>query len=405
MGVVLVSLPSGAGVVRCPNGAIVVTDHVRDGHGTELRAEDPYRPVKSWVNENQSVVGGLLPPGARSAEIVDDLGRRAPAAVGDGAYAALIAQPNDGEEPIVCCRDVNGTPVRRPLPAAYPSQAVTDTDEACPGCGSVDYEQYVPFEPWRGGRPGPGGTTIPAPVVVCRVCGHEECQGTFYAVATGEVSEDEGVRQARIARARAEARVQRWYAETMLLRAVSFPIYAAEGWPARIGGSASAGDTLTQVTIRHDDAADADPCAGVRHRLEVTTSVDESELAHALRHARETLEVWVGYHEPQLSWSGKSHAAITLWWAAHRRACRGLALAARSAERFITIDGTPHPFLILTASTGSWVAARTHQDLMVTIAGRGIDPSALTIEPVADPAARLLGPKPPIPDEPGNEPA
>jgi hypothetical protein len=397
MDVVLVSLPGGAGVVRQPDGAIVVTDDVAVGHGTHLRAEDPYHPVKSWVDEVQSVVGGLLPAGAVGAEVVDDLGRHVDATVGGGAYAALIAPPNDGEDPIVCCRDEDGTPVRRPLPAEYPSDPVADTDERCPACGSLDYEEYVPTEQWRGGRPGPGGTTVPNPVVVCRVCGHEEREGTFFGVADADESEDETLHQARIARARAEARVQRWYAEMMLLRAVPFPVYAAEGWPARIGGSASRGDALTEITIRHDDSMESDPADGAQHRLEVITSNDEFQLANELRHARATLELRVANNQPQMSWSGKSRAAITLSLAAHRRRSRGHVLAARRAERIISIDGTAQPFLTLTASTGSWVAVRTHQDLIITIAGHDLDPSALTIEPVADPAARLLGPRPPDP--------
>jgi hypothetical protein len=43
---------------------------------------------------------------------------------------------------------------------------------------------------------------------------------------------------------------------------------------------------------------------------------------------------------------------------------------------------------------GLWVAVRRHHDLTVTIAARGIDPASLVIEPIADPAARLLGPEP-----------
>lgn len=394
MDVVLVRLPGGAGVVRRGDGATAVTDDVAGDRGAHLRAEDPYHPVKSWVDEDRSVVGGLLPPGAVSAEVVDDLGQRVDATVGGGAYAALIAQPNDGEEPIVCCRDEEGQPVRRPLPAEYPSNPVSDTDEPCPACGSVDYEEYAPTEQWRGGSPGPGGTTVPTPVVVCRVCGQEEREGVFFAgVADAEGSEDEADRQERLARAQAEARVQRWYSETMLLRAVSFPLYAAERWAARIGSSASSGDTLTEVTIRHDDDTNADS----PHRLEVTTSQDEFQLASELRHARETLELWVANNQPQLPWCGKSPAAITLWLAAQRRQSRGHALAAQRTEHLITIDGNPQPFLTLTASTGSWVAVRTHQDLLITIAGHDLDPSTLTLEPIADPAARLLGPRPPEP--------
>jgi hypothetical protein len=229
------------------------------------------------------------------------------------------------------------------------------------------------------------------------VCGHEEREGTFFGVADADEGEDETLHRARIARARAEARVQRWYAESMLLRGVPFPVYAAEGWPARIGGSASRGDELTGITIRHDDSMESDPSDGAQHRLEVITSNDEFQPANALRHARATLEQWVANKQPRMSWSDKSRAAITLGLAAHHRRNRGHVLAARRTERRISIDGTAQPFLTLTASTGSWVAVRTHQDLTITIAGHDLEPSALTIEPVADPAARILGPRPPDP--------
>jgi hypothetical protein len=39
---------------------------------------------------------------------------------------------------------------------------------------SAIHEECRPTEHWRGGRPGPAGTMIPSPIVVCRRCGHEE---------------------------------------------------------------------------------------------------------------------------------------------------------------------------------------------------------------------------------------
>ena len=44
--------------------------------------------------------------------------------------------------------------------------------------------------------------------------------------------EDAVARETRMRRIRAEQAVQRWYADKMTLMAVTFPIYAAEGWPA-----------------------------------------------------------------------------------------------------------------------------------------------------------------------------
>ncbi len=403
MAMVLVSLPGGAGVVRQMDGATVVTEDVGVGHGSYLREQDPYRPVKSWVDGDRSVAGGLLPPGAVSAEVVDDLGRRIAATLGGGAFAAVIAQPNDGWEPIVCCRDEAGVPVRRPLPGDYPSALVIDTEEPCPACGAIDYEEFVPFaeEQWRGGRGGPDGVVIPNPVVACRLCGHEVSEGSFFGASYSEDDEeDEADRHARIDRARAEERVQRWYANTMLLRGIEFAIYAAEGWPAQIGSSGSQGDTVTEITIRHSPADGPDPggSAGFQCALEVSTSIDAHQLANPLRHARETLEVWAANQQPQMSWEGRSHAAITLWLAAHDRRSRGLVLAAERTDQPIVLDGTAVSFLTLTASTGSWIAVYPHHDLMITIAGHGLDPRTLALEPIANPHAHLVGSRPPDPD-------
>ena len=169
-------------MVRLEDGHLLVTDEVDAGGGSCLREEDRFGPAKSWVDENRCVVGGLLPPGAVSAEVVDDRGARVAASVGGGAYVAVLEQPNDGREAIVCCRDAAGDPVRRPWAGDYPSVRVTDTEQRCPACGAIDWDEYTPFEEWRGGSPGPNGGTIqPNPVVSCRVCGHEEREGSFYA--------------------------------------------------------------------------------------------------------------------------------------------------------------------------------------------------------------------------------
>jgi hypothetical protein len=84
MAVVLVSLPGGAGAVRGADGSTVVTDDVFEGGGSCLRGEDPYHLVKSWVDEDRSVM---------------------------------------------------------PLCADHPRVPVTDTDQPCPACGAIDYEE------------------------------------------------------------------------------------------------------------------------------------------------------------------------------------------------------------------------------------------------------------------------
>jgi hypothetical protein len=93
---VLIELPGGEGVVRRDDGEIVVTHDVSDDRGQPQREGDRYLPVKTWLHGDRSLVGGLLPVGAVSLEVVDDQGTRVLATIGGGAYAAILEQPNDG---------------------------------------------------------------------------------------------------------------------------------------------------------------------------------------------------------------------------------------------------------------------------------------------------------------------
>jgi hypothetical protein len=392
MPTVLIELPDGEGVVRRDDGEIVVTQDVSDDQGQPLRDGDRHQPVKTWLHGDRCLVGGLLPSLAVSAEVIDDRGARVIAGIGGGAYAAVLEQPNDGHEPVVCCRDTAGTPVRRPPPGEYRCARVEDAEEPCPACGSIDYDECAPTESWRGGRASPDGATIPNPIVVCRVCGHEEDEGTFFAAT--DATEDEPTREARIARARAHMRKQRWYSDTMTLRAATFPIYTAERWPAVIGGSGSRGDQLTNLTIRHHDTPDADPYAGDPPRLEITTSNDDTRQGDKLTEARSALESWLHNDGTRSRWPNASHAALTLWLRARDREVRAEVLQAIRSEQLITIDGARQPFLTLTTPGGRWVAVRRHDDLTITIAAHDLDPTTITIEPIPDPAARLLGPEP-----------
>jgi hypothetical protein len=206
--------------------------------------------------------------------------------------------------------------------------------------------------------------------------------------------EDEDARAARIAQARAEQRVQRWYRDKITLLGLELPIYAAEGWPAQINGSGWNGERLTLLTIAHTDTEDAD-LLDEPPRIEVTTSTEEP-FGGEVAHARATLEHHVGDeivsepHDP----GDRSDAAVSLWFRDLDRRRRAAAFAATASETKITIDGAPAGFVIVSTPSGKWVAVRRHIDLTVTIAARDVDPATLTIEPIADPAARLLGPEP-----------
>jgi hypothetical protein len=396
MSTVLIQLPEGQAVIQRDDGTIVIAHDIDDDHGQPFWGRDDYLPLRTWLDEARSIVAGLLPPGAVSAEIIDDRGIRVAAATGEAVYAAILQQPNDGREPVVCCRDENGAPVQRPLPADWTRTQVSDAEEPCPACGAIDYDEVQPTDGSRGGRGGHGhdGPLEPSRIVVCRRCGHEEGAGSGLIRLTSPDNEDETAKAARIARHRAEARVRKWHSDAMTLRGVTFPIYAAETWPARITGSGSSRDDLTTITIGHYAEETDDPFR--RPDLTVTTAINQRHNSE-LRRAQHALETWVHDDHNRPLPDGLSDAATKLWFAARRRDRHAAALDASPAEQLITIDGTPQPFFTLSTPTGRWVAVRRHDNLTITIAARDLEPAGLTLEPIPDPAAGLLGPEPPDP--------
>jgi hypothetical protein len=67
---------------------------------------------------------------------------------------------------------------------------------------AVQYEEYFPTEDWRGGR-GMKGTDsfVPSPLIVCRLCGHQEQAGGIMRFAQPDnADEDAAAREARMAR-------------------------------------------------------------------------------------------------------------------------------------------------------------------------------------------------------------
>jgi hypothetical protein len=207
--------------------------------------------------------------------------------------------------------------------------------------------------------------------------------------------EDAAAREARMARIRAEQAVQRWYANKMTLTGVTFPIYAAEGWPARINGQGSQGDDLTQLTIAHAETV-PDAMFIERPRIEVTTSIDPNQPGE-LAVARDVFASGVEADADRHPTDGLSDAALALWFRAARRRRVAGSHGAPVSETEIEIDGAREPFLTVGTENAHWVAVRRHHDVTITIAAREIDPASLIIEPIANPAARLLTPKPDAP--------
>ncbi len=392
----LIELPGGEGIVRRDDGEIVLTHDVTLDWGLPLQPHDKYQPIRIGLSDKRMLFGGLLPPGAVSVEAVETTGVRKTGAVGGGTYAVIFEDGEHGE-PALGYRDAAGVFVHRPMPAEYPHQPVTDAEEPCPVCAAVQYEEYFPTEDWRGGRGRKGSDSfVPSPLIVCRLCGHQERAGGIMRFGQPDnADEDAPAREARMARIRAEQAVQRWYRDKMTLMGVTFPIYAAEGWPARISGQGSRGDDLTHLAIAHAETL-PDSMFVQRPRIEVTTSVDTYQ-AGELAVARDAFASGTEADGNRRPTDDLSDAALTLWFRAARRQRVAGSHEAPVGETEITTDGARDPFLTVGTPNARWVAVRRHHDVTITIAAREIDPASLIIEPIADPVARLLGPEP---DEP-----
>jgi len=333
----LIELPGGEGIVRCDDGEIVLAHDVTLDWGQPLQPYDRYQPIRIGLSDDRMLFGGLLPPGAVSVEAVEATGVRKAAAIGGGTYAVIF---EDGEhsEPALGYRDAAGAFVHRPMPAEYPHQPVTDAEEPCPVCGAVQYDEYFPTEEWRAGRGTKGTDTfVPSPLVVCRVCGHQEQAGGIFRMDQADnADEDEVSRAARMARIGAEQAAQRWYSNKITLMAVTFPIYAAEGWPARINGSGSHGDDLTHLVIAHAETL-PDSMFVQRPRIEITTSIDPYQLGE-LAVARDAFASGIEADTNGQPTDGLSDAALTLWFRAARHRRVAGSHEAPVSETEITID-------------------------------------------------------------------
>lgn len=398
MPTVLIAFPESAGVVLLENGEIHLTHDVSDG-GSLLSGRG-HIPASAWLGDDRSLVGGLLPPGAVSVEVVDDRGVRVDAMVQSGVYAAIVDQPNDGQHPVVCCRDVAGAVVRRPLSGDYECSPVDDAREPCPACGAIAYDECVPRQRSSAGHVSADDpVTSPKPMVVCRVCGHEEPGGPVMRVIS-RVGQDEGADAEQIVRARV-ARVHRWHADKLVLAAITFPIYAAEGWPAYICSRNRTGDTLSGVTVAHTKAiADNVLDDPTQIAMEITTSTRRSHQSD-VGLARVALEQWVhqgGDYPSSTEHSGsaeRSDAALALSLRAVTRRRSAAVLRATFSETHIAVDGTPQPFLTLTTTSGRWAGVRRHGDITITVTARDVDPATVQLQAILDPVAALLGPEPP----------
>lgn len=393
----LVATASGAGVVRTQDGSVLLLADVTAPDGWPLRQGADTDRALVPDGPQSCVVGGLLPPGAVSAEAVDDRGARIAAAVGNGAYVVVLDQPSDGAEPIVCCRDRDGHPVSRPPAAGHPGVPVEDADVVCPACRAIDFEEYLPFEAGSSGETDSAGRIVPRPVVRCRVCGHQE-QEPIVVRAPGRPDRPQSAltREQVMAKADAMRRELMWRSIEKGVSTQGFPIYVAAGWPARVTQSGSEDDgRLTSVTVAHFKAHGVkDSVTWIQPALTISTERDDPQFAGPLDRARLALR---HVARPDLSRGRRpaaSDAASALRHRARSRRDQAAALNAVQSERAIDIDGQSVAAFTLTGATGGWAVVASHNDLVITVAGHEIDSDSVRLVMVADPVTTFGPPFP-----------
>jgi hypothetical protein len=232
----MVSVEHGAGsggVVLDADGDVWLTASLARVAGPRV---DDNRPDHVGLEGERTLLGGRLPAGAVAVTVLDDRGDRVPARVGDGAWAVVLDQPVRGPRSLAGFRDGDGVPAAAPLPADWGLDRVTDSGEACPACGELAWDVVTPTDESRGSRSAAGGME-PTPVIVCRVCGHEETMGAIFRIPTRDDGDPAEV-EVRIR----ESKAAQLVSNTMTLRAVTFQIYAAEARRRRAGAASPPAD-------------------------------------------------------------------------------------------------------------------------------------------------------------------
>lgn len=200
-GEVLVSVEHAdgvAGIVRCGDLAWL-SGHLGEG-ATGL--DGHFSSMEGLVGE-RSAEGGLLPPGAVDAEVVDRSGRRHRAASASGAWVIVLNEPTVGDARPVRFLDAEGNTVRRPVPDGWTREGRADHHVRCPACGHENWERIRAPDGsagmrWAGEGDPPGGPPETVPEVSedweatpwrrCRACGHTESEG---AISSGVIKLDD----------------------------------------------------------------------------------------------------------------------------------------------------------------------------------------------------------------------
>jgi hypothetical protein len=325
---------------------------VRD---TEERSGTLLERTPSAIEDGAcSVVGGRLPDRAAKAEVIDLTGQSHDAAVGGGAFVAVVPGHFRELPPTVMFRGPRGGLIANPRDPDARFERLEEVEDPCPACGRVGWEivRVVANEygsgdiEWESGR--------------CRHCGHEESLGG---------------RSLRPPRREPDhaAESEPWPEDPVA--GAPFAVYEAVGGPPgrRCAVVAGFNGAIDSVGITRPDG---DVCVGSSRaearRFDAETSARE-HLAGAVRER-------AGGARPYDIDERADHLRELL----SRRRLRGIAATGRARQVEVAVDGQPYPFVVVEVTGACGFATVEPVAGETEIAGwcRGVDVSGLDLRRV-----------------------
>jgi hypothetical protein len=324
-------------------------------------------------------VGGLLPPGTAGALVTDVHGNRHRAHAGNGAWVALLDQPEEAVA-YVAYVDEAGEVVRVPR-RDRPGEPVEDATVPCPACGAIDWERCE-----AAAEDDRDGSEKPLWWVVCRTCGRDEDGPTFDTERRLALSAHDAVDEL-------DEEVPAWFEEfheqerrrmRADLKQVRIPIYVPEDIGVQVrsyGGGDGSAVTDLSVDTPH-------PRGGVPDlTIEMGRTDDEYRGEREVLQELRSLLSWRESAPP-----AGSPAAQWLWRAAWRRELQHRGYVAAVETRTLLVDGIARPFLVASVDH-YWAAFAEFDRMQVLIGSRGRPFEELHLRTLSHPL-HLLDPDP-----------
>jgi hypothetical protein len=342
---VVLGVPLGdrtVGVVRTHAGHLLFPGRVDSGGGVVLERWTP----QGTTVDDRTVVAGRRLPGVARVVVIDDAGAEHEATVGEEVWVAVASEAGFAE-PLARFEDAAGALVALPLPAGD-RRAVTDAEAPCPICGSLAWIEI--------------GTRVH-----CERCGLRVGAGMhfvrFGAVASDAVEdvvevdgdEEEDDWGSDLEREQAQA-----------LARAAFPIYGLLGREPQISGYSSGEDGVESVSVHY---AEGD------RSVEIETHVRDHWRPDRLRESLASMITRSPHRDG-------SDAALRVHHTDAQRTARRRAARAERQTRAFVVDGQPEPFTFV-AVEQTWLAVREHYGVTIHVSSRGIDPSAIVLEPLS----------------------